>query len=585
MRTPRIILAILATLAVGACASPVAQASVTYGPAASFGTGQIQAPVGVSVDQASNDVYVASFESKDLLNKFDAAGSILAPPSPFGNGFEFYTLEFFSGVAVDAVNGHLYAVDGFGQEIQTYDGSTGALLSHFSIAGSGNFFGGAVTAVQIASDSAGNVYLPNAPNNEVQEFNPEGVVLQTIAGAGGNALKEPTGVAVDSSGNVYVADSGNGRVEEFTPAGAFVKAISSPGAQAVAVDGAGNIYVGENSGAGFHVIAYDPTGAQFADFGLGTIGSSGSGAIDTLAVGPTGRVYVTDGGNNLVWIYAQQSAPSFLSVSSSAVKQTSATLNATIDPNNADTTYHFEYGTSSAYGASVPVPDADIGSGLNGPVVVGQELSGLQPGSTYHYRVVATNAIGQTVGPDRAFATPPPQAPIVSTGQAAGVAQNTATLTGTIDTQGFQTSYEFDIGTDTSYGTRIFGDAGAQPGAQAFTVGMQGLAPASVYHYRIAATNVFGTTYGADQAFATSSYPSSALTAPATPALVPAPAIATASTATASAASAKPLARLARHVKARKTGKAGGRHGIHNKHGRGKTGAKGNPHGANRRGK
>jgi hypothetical protein len=585
LRTPRILLAVLATIMVGASAGSAAHASVTYGPLASFGSGQVEGPLGVSVDQASNDVYVASFESPDRLKKFDASGSLLRPPSPFGNGVEFFVFEFFSGVAVDAVNGHLYAVDGLGQEIQSYDGSTGALLSHFSVAGSGNFFGGAVTAVQIASDPAGNVYLPNAPNNEIQEVNPEGGVLQTIAGAGGNALKEPTGVAVDSSGNVYVADTGNARVEEFGPTGAFVNTTASPGVQAVAVDEAGNLYVGENSGTGFHVVVYDHTGAQLADFGLGTIGSSGSGAIDTLAVGPTGRVYVTDGGNNLVWIYAQQSAPSFLNVSSSAVKQTSATLNATIDPNNADTTYHFEYGTSSAYGASVPVPDANVGNGIDGPVVVGRELSGLQPGTTYHYRVVARNAIGPTVGPDRTFATPPPQAPIVNTGQATGVAQNTATLTGTIDTQGFQTGYEFDIGTDTSYGTRIFGDAGAQPGAQALAVGMQGLAPASVYHYRIAATNVFGTTYGADQEFTTGSYPSSTLTAPPTPTLVPAPPIVPASTATASTASAKPLARVARHGKTRKTGNPGHRHGIHGKHRRGKTRANGSPRGANRRGK
>jgi NHL repeat len=570
MRASRLMTTGLATLALSLIASPAAQASVTYGPLTSFGAGQVGGPLGVSVDQASNDVYVASFFSTHKLNKFSASGSIIKPPSPFGQGLSFFGDEFFSGVAVDPLNGHLYVVDGLGQAIQSYDGSTGYLLSHFSVAGSGNLFGGFLTAVQIASDSTGNIYFPNAPSNEVQEFGPSGSVLATIIGSGASALKEPTGVALDAAGNIYVADTGNGRVEQFSPTGVFVRAIASPGAQAVAVDGAGNVYVGENSGSGFHVVVYDPSANQLADFGMGTIGTSEFGAINTLAVGPTGWVYVTDGGNNVVWIYAQQREPSLVNVSTSAVTQTSATLNATINPGYADTTYHFEYGTSSSYGASVPVLDADIGNGLGGPVVVGQEISGLQPGTTYHYRVIATNAIGQTIGADQTFTTPPLQPPVVSTGQASGVAQNTATLSGAIDTRGFQTTYEFDLGTDTSYGTRIFGDAGSQPGSQAFTVSLQGLAPASAYHYRIVASNIFGTSYGADQAFTTSSYPSSTLTAPAPPALVPAPPIVSATT-SAGAASAKPaVARSARHAKAKKSKRRPGRHKQAKKKGRGK---------------
>ncbi len=548
MRTPRIILAGLAAVGLSLAAGPVAQANVTYGQVASFGSGQVGGPLGVAVDQTSSDVYVASFFAVHRLNKFNAAGKILSPPSPFGQGVEALSAYFFSGVAVDPVNGHLYAIDGFGQEIQTYDGSNGILLSHFSVAGSANLFG-LVTAVQIASGSAGNVYLPNAPNNEVQEFSPQGSVLQAITGSGGEALNEPTGVAVDSTGNVYVADNGNGRIEEFSASGAFDMAIGtgvdqtnggsvctaasgdtcgpgSDGSQAVAVDGAGDIFVGENSGSGFHVVLYSPTGEKLADFGLGTIGTSAVGVIDTLAVAPSGVVYVTDSGNNVVWIYAQQSRPSIVGASALAMTHTTTTLKTTINPNDADTSYRFEYGPSTSYGASVPVPDADIGAGLEGPVTSGQELAGLQPGTTYHYRVVATNALGQTVGADQTFTTLSPAAPVVSTGQASGVAQNAAMLTGTIDTQGSETVYEFDIGVDTGYGTRIFGDAGVEPGARTFTAALQGLMPGATYHYRILATNMFGTTYGADQTFTTASYPSATLAEPESPPLLPAPLLA-----------------------------------------------------------
>jgi predicted lipoprotein with Yx(FWY)xxD motif len=75
-----------------------------------------------------------------------------------------------------------------------------------------------------------------------------------------------------------------------------------------------------------------------------------------------------------------------------------------------DTHYHFEYGTSTAYGTSVPVPEADIGT--QSVVDVSQLVTGLAPGTTYHFRIVATNSGGTGMSPDRAFntseATPPP---------------------------------------------------------------------------------------------------------------------------------------------------------------------------------
>ena len=231
-------------------------------------------------------------------------------------------------------------------------------------------------------------------------------------------------------------------------------------------------------------------------------------------------MYVTDGGHNVVWLYAPHVTPTVGRESSSAVTQTHVEVTATIDPGNANTAYQFEYGTSASYGASVPVPDGDIAASA-GPTAVAQELTGLQPGTTYHYRVVATNEFGQAVGGDQTFTTPPVQPPVVSTGQATGVAQNTATLTGTIDTQGFATVYEFDIGVDTSYGTRIFGDAGTEQGQLACTASLQGLASSTTYHYRIVATNTFGTVYGVDETFTTSAYPTAVLSEPVAPPLVP----------------------------------------------------------------
>ena len=66
------------------------------------------------------------------------------------------------------------------------------------------------------------------------------------------------------------------------------------------------------------------------------------------------------------------------------------------------TTYRFEYGPSTSYGQVSPPGGASVGEG-HGPVPVTQQLTGLQPGVTYHFRVVATNEWGTEVTDDSTF--------------------------------------------------------------------------------------------------------------------------------------------------------------------------------------
>jgi hypothetical protein len=103
---------------------------------------------------------------------------------------------------------------------------------------------------------------------------------------------------------------------------------------------------------------------------------------------------------------------------SAAVGTTTATIKAEIDPGGLDTTYHFEYDTSeysssAQHGTSVPVPDGDIGVSER---TVSESLTGLHAGTTYHYRVVATNADGTIEGPDRTFFTAPVSGPAEADG-------------------------------------------------------------------------------------------------------------------------------------------------------------------------
>jgi hypothetical protein len=79
-----------------------------------------------------------------------------------------------------------------------------------------------------------------------------------------------------------------------------------------------------------------------------------------------------------------------------------ASLIASINPGGLETTYHFEYGPTSSYGQSTPTRTIPA-SGV--PVTVNANLVGLTPGTAYHFRVVATNALEASTGPDQAFRT------------------------------------------------------------------------------------------------------------------------------------------------------------------------------------
>lgn len=86
----------------------------------------------------------------------------------------------------------------------------------------------------------------------------------------------------------------------------------------------------------------------------------------------------------------------------SGLGETGVTLNGSLNPEGRHTHYQFEFGTTAAYGSSTPT--ADAGSGLSAtPVAAG--LTGLTPGTTYHYRLVATNAKGTTKTADAVFTT------------------------------------------------------------------------------------------------------------------------------------------------------------------------------------
>ena len=86
------------------------------------------------------------------------------------------------------------------------------------------------------------------------------------------------------------------------------------------------------------------------------------------------------------------------------VASSSATLLAQVNPEGVDTTYRFEYGTTAAYGSSLPMPNGEAGAGTS-TIEVQAHPQDLLAGTVYHYRVVAENSGGKGEGKDQTFTT------------------------------------------------------------------------------------------------------------------------------------------------------------------------------------
>lgn len=195
------------------------------------------------------------------------------------------------------------------------------------------------------------------------------------------------------------------------------------------------------------------------------------------------------------------SSPSAATGAASKVGNTSVVLNGTVNPNGHATEYSFSYGPTTAYGAVTSVGTVKAGTKA---VAVARTVSGLVPGTTYHYRINAASAGGQVVGADRTFTTTGHPPASVITGGPVNVGKTVATPTGVINPQGATTTWVIQYGLTTAYGMQNF--AGTLPALTTpVTVSAQlsGLAPATLFHYRIVAFHGDIPSVGADATFFT----------------------------------------------------------------------------------
>ena len=177
--------------------------------------------------------------------------------------------------------------------------------------------------------------------------------------------------------------------------------------------------------------------ARSREFSAGLTAASGPWGI---ASGADGNIWFTENAGNRVG--RLNFAPGAVTDPATQIHATDATLAGTVTPRSQATTYSFDWGLTTAYGSSTATSSA--GSGASAQSVTAL-ISGLAPATTYHFRVVATNAAGTTLGADRTFTTSAAP-PAATTGAASLVGETSATLNAVVNPHGATTTYHFDVG-------------------------------------------------------------------------------------------------------------------------------------------
>ena len=508
-------------LSAGLLAFASAPASAATGRAflRSFSIGAEKEPRGIAADGAG-DLYVyelgggqgQALEKLDPQGNpvdFSASASYISGNKLTGTPSESFNTEPFvtAQVAVDDSGG---PADGY-IYVATATAQGGGIYVY---APSGEYKGflrsqpNGLLACGIGIDqSTGDVYLTQFSSEFVTRFSP----------VDGDPSHDSTGqlklgpqmgaVAVDSTGTAYVSGlrfehgSQFGGVTKYSAAQASAEA---PVGEAIDPNAAASIVIDPSNDnvlldLGNRIVERAPSGALAGEFGASSAstGAAVSGS-EVFAVDESGTVSVYG---------SPQQLPKVETGEAENVARDSAEVEGEVDPDGTGevTGCEFRFGTDGSYSSgSVPcTPAAPIAATAG----VGANLTGLQAGTTYHYRLVVENSNGVQAGADRTFTTPPAVAS-VTTGEATAVSKDSATVAGSYVGEGLDAHYYFEYGTTQGYGNSTpappGNDAGSASGEQSVNpVTLTGLKGATTYHYRLVASNSYGETRGGDMTFTT----------------------------------------------------------------------------------
>jgi hypothetical protein len=200
---------------------------------------------------------------------------------------------------------------------------------------------------------------------------------------------------------------------------------------------------------------------------------------------------------------ALAASPTATTGAATKVSQTGVVLHGGVNPNGAATGYFFQYGPTPNLG--IDSVSRSIGGGTK-TVDVARPLGGLTPGTVYYYRIAATSTAGTAFGAILHFSTQGHPPPAVVTGVALNVRKTVATPTGLINANGGATSWQIQYGLTAGYGlqTGILPLTPVTATPLPVSAELSGLAPATLFHYRIVAVPAVGpVAYGGDATFFT----------------------------------------------------------------------------------
>ena len=483
------------------------------------GPANFQSVKGAAVDQSTGDLYVLDGDLKELeIYRLTATGAPADFPTTGTNKIKIAGLKIESEseieIAVDAssgpAKGDIYFADYHNVEIFS---SSGAMLGQLKAEAGYNSAG-------VAVDSTGAVYV--ADNHEgfskIRKYVPTANPVTEADYAAELSIKQGVrNVAVDDNGNVYAIYAVGG-VNRFTAL--QFGALEAEGTLVdnrgyrLAVDTANDhVYVDEVD----RIVEFDETGELLSTTGEEELpaGPGSAGRSYGVAVSSaTGDIYASRGATYydernephdearvLIYSGTPVIVPEASTEAPTNVTDTSATLNGSVNPGGVAATYQFQYGTTTSYGSVTPASAEPVGSDSTAHQV-SSELTGLAPGSTYHYRIVARNVNGATYGEDHVLYVH--GSPTVVSALARFIAQGSVELAGSVETHGLDTQAHLEYGTSTAYGeSGPSKDLGSEGSGTVYAEIEEGLAINTLYHFRVVASNSDGTVYGPDEEFRT----------------------------------------------------------------------------------
>ncbi len=517
------------------------------------GTGQCEKPAGVAVDRSNGRVYVVD-RGNNRVNVFDSSGGFLLAFGGPGSGSG--QLSNPRAIAVDndpasTAFHDVYVVDDnlrvqrfaptgsfvlmFGGDVNETAVAEGGTAAERNVctalsgdtcgAGAGGSEGGRLNRGEdpVAIGLGGVVFVGDSRrvvgdefSSRIEKFEPSGSFIGSSALPG----TKPVGsIAVDSSGDAYITIAGG--IEKFEPSepnATFLYSLD-PGSNttSLAIDSSDNLFAAQSEG-GFRVITeYDSSGSTVFRFGYREIDFNLNGlAVSSAGNGVFGSeeyVGAPSPGNRVVLFSLPPPGPLACCPAAGPVGNTKATLNASINPEGKETKYHFEYIDQAGFeagGFSNPAtessPEAVAGSDFALHSVSAQ--ANVEPETTYHFRVVASNELGTSIASGEFESQPPLQiGDIWSTAVGADAAQ----LHAAVNPLGLLATGYFEYVDDATFQVTGFENATRLPnvsgGATPIDFGsseveetrfaqLSSLESDTVYHYRIVVFDPFTSGEG-----------------------------------------------------------------------------------------